>query len=158
MRNSLSNYSYSVCSFTIVVKFGDVPIIFRNTYIILDGLEGDTRIYCPRCQQYWSSGRRGQYCWHRRQFILVSPEKEPSIIIIIIHIGLCVSSYYLTIVSDCRLPFWSIYKQGNIQVTLLPGLLPSLSQSPGNNNIIVVLVKKRVEHTILFWPPRALYG
>ena len=25
--------------------------------------------------------------------------------IIIIHIGLCVSSYYLTIVSDCRLPF-----------------------------------------------------
>ena len=39
--------------------------------------------------------------------ILVSPEKEPSIIIIyiiIIHIGLCVSSYYLTIVGDCRLP------------------------------------------------------
>ena len=32
----------------------------------------------------------------------VSPEKEPSnIIIIIIHIGLCVSSYYLTILSDC---------------------------------------------------------
>ena len=32
-------------------------------------------------------------------------EKEPSNIIVIIHIGLCVSSYYLTIVSDCRLPF-----------------------------------------------------
>ena len=35
---------------------------------------------------------------------LVSPEKEPSNIIIIIHIGLCVSSYYLTIVGDYRLP------------------------------------------------------
>ena len=33
------------------------------------------------------------------------PEKEPSNIIIIIHIGLCVSSYYLTIVGDCQLPF-----------------------------------------------------
>ena len=33
------------------------------------------------------------------------PEKEPSNIIIIIHIGLCVSSYYFTIVSDCWLPF-----------------------------------------------------
>ena len=42
----------------------------------------------------------------RGQYILVSPEKEPSnIIIIIIHIGLCVSSYYLMIVSDCWLPF-----------------------------------------------------
>ena len=30
---------------------------------------------------------------------------EPSNIIIIIHTGLCVSSYYLTIVGDCRLPF-----------------------------------------------------
>ena len=39
------------------------------------------------------------------QYILVSPEKEPSNIIIIIHIGLCVSSYYLTIRGDCRLPF-----------------------------------------------------
>ena len=37
---------------------------------------------------------------------LYTPKKEPSnIIIIIIHIGLCVSSYYLTIVGDCRLPF-----------------------------------------------------
>ena len=36
---------------------------------------------------------------------LYPPEKEPSNIIIIIHIGLCVSSYYLPIVSDCRLPF-----------------------------------------------------
>ena len=26
-------------------------------------------------------------------------------VIIFIHIGLCVSSYYLTIVGDCRLPF-----------------------------------------------------
>ena len=32
-------------------------------------------------------------------------EKEPSNIIMIIDIGLCVSSYYLTIVGDCRLPF-----------------------------------------------------
>ena len=42
------------------------------------------------------------------QHILVNPEKEPSniiITIIIIHIGLCVSSYYFTIVSDCQLPF-----------------------------------------------------
>ena len=36
---------------------------------------------------------------------IVSPEKEPSNMIIIIHIGLCVSSYYLTIMGDCRLPF-----------------------------------------------------
>ena len=36
---------------------------------------------------------------------LYSLEKEPSNIIIIIHTGLCVSSYYLTIVGDCRLPF-----------------------------------------------------
>ena len=35
--------------------------------------------------------------------ILVTPEKEPSNIII--HIRLCVSYYYLTIVADCRLPF-----------------------------------------------------
>ena len=34
---------------------------------------------------------------------LYPPEKKPSNIII--HIGLCVSSYYLTIVGDCRLPF-----------------------------------------------------
>ena len=39
------------------------------------------------------------------QYILVSLEKEPSNIIIIIHTELCVSSYYLTIVGDCRLPF-----------------------------------------------------
>ena len=56
-------------------------ILEPNIYIILDGLEGDTRIYCQR-----------------------SPEKEPSNIIII-HIGLCVSSYYLTIAGDCWLPF-----------------------------------------------------
>ena len=36
---------------------------------------------------------------------IVSTEKEPSNIIIIIHTGLCVLSYYLTIVGDCRLPF-----------------------------------------------------
>ena len=40
----------------------------------------------------------------RGQYILVSPEKEPSNIIII-HTGLSVLSYYLTIVGDCRLPF-----------------------------------------------------
>ena len=34
-----------------------------------------------------------------------SRPKEPSNIITIVYIGLCVSSYYLTIVSDCRLPF-----------------------------------------------------
>ena len=39
------------------------------------------------------------------EYILASPEKEPSNIITIIHTGLCVSSYYLTIVGDCRLPF-----------------------------------------------------
>ena len=47
----------------------------------------------------------GNIVKHRGQYILVSPEKEPSNIIIIIHTGLCVSSYYLTIVGDCRLPF-----------------------------------------------------
>ena len=36
---------------------------------------------------------------------LYPPTKEPSNIIIIIYIGLCVSSYYLTIVGDCWLPF-----------------------------------------------------
>ena len=36
---------------------------------------------------------------------LYPPKKEPSNIIIIIHTRLCVSSYYLTIVGDCRLPF-----------------------------------------------------
>ena len=29
---------------------------------------------------------------------------------------------------------------------------------PGNNSIIALLVTKRVEYTILFWPPKALYG
>ena len=37
--------------------------------------------------------------------LLYPPEKEPTNIIIIIHIRLCVSSYYLTIVGDCGLPF-----------------------------------------------------
>ena len=36
--------------------------------------------------------------------IFLYPLKESSNIIIII--GLCVSSYYLTIVGDCRLPFY----------------------------------------------------
>ena len=31
--------------------------------------------------------------------------EDSNIIIIIIHTGLCVLSYYLTIVGDCRLPF-----------------------------------------------------
>ena len=43
---------------------------------------------------------------------LYPPKKEPSnIIIIIIHTGLCVSSYYLTIVGDCRLPFFVIARK-----------------------------------------------
>ena len=29
---------------------------------------------------------------------------------------------------------------------------------PGNNKSIALLVTKRVEYTILFWPPKALYG
>ena len=37
-------------------------------------------------------------------FLYPPPPKWPSNIIIIIHIGLCVSSYYLTNVSNCRLP------------------------------------------------------
>ena len=36
---------------------------------------------------------------------LYPPKKERSNIIIIIHTGLCVSSYYLTILGDCQLPF-----------------------------------------------------
>ena len=36
---------------------------------------------------------------------LYPPKKPTNIIIIIIHIGLCVSSYYLTIVGDYQLPF-----------------------------------------------------
>ena len=98
-------------------------------------------------------------------------EKEPSNIIIIIYIGLCVSSYYLKIMSDWQLQFFlftnSAYgvrvcverpHSGNIQVTCL---------CPGNNvsehaqiyvaNIIAVLVTKHVEYTILFWPLKALY-
>ena len=81
------------------------------------------------------------------------------------------SSYYLMIVSDWQLPFFlftnSAYgvrvcversSSGNIQVT---------EYSPSNNvsehaqiyvdNIIAVLVIKRMEYTILFWPPKALY-
>ena len=49
---------------------------------------------------------------------------------------------------------WST--SGTIQVTyycLAIILLPSLSQSPGNNN-----VTKCMEYTIVFWPPKALYG
>ena len=38
------------------------------------------------------------------KIFLYSPEKEP-FNIIIIHIRLCVSSNYLSIVGDCRLPF-----------------------------------------------------
>ena len=58
-------------------------------------------------------------------FLYPPPKKEPSnIIIIIIYIGLCVSSYYLTIVSDCWLPFCLF------------------TISPGNNNIIAHLVTK----------------
>ena len=38
-------------------------------------------------------------------------EKAPSNIIIIIHIGLLVSSYYRVIVSDCRLPFYFVCLQ-----------------------------------------------
>ena len=56
----------------------------------------------------------------------------------------------------------SVHKQGTIQVTYycraIITLLPSLSQRPGNNNIISLLVIKRVEYTISFWPPKALYG
>ena len=37
--------------------------------------------------------------------LVISPAKEPSNNNIIIYMGLCVSSYYLTIVSDCGLPF-----------------------------------------------------
>ena len=37
--------------------------------------------------------------------IFLCPPKKEQSNIIIIHIGLCVSSYYLTIVDDCRLPF-----------------------------------------------------
>ena len=51
--------------------------------------------------------------------ILVSPEKEPSNIIIIIHIGFCVSSYYFTIVSDCRLPFCLITNRPFIELHVL---------------------------------------
>ena len=37
--------------------------------------------------------RLWQYCQHLGQYILVSTEKEPSNTIIIIYVGLCVSSY-----------------------------------------------------------------
>ena len=56
----------------------------------------------------------------------------------------------------------SVYKQGTIQVTYyclaIIIILPSLSQNPGNNNVIALLVTKRVGYTIFFWPPKALYG
>ena len=69
-----------------------------------------------------------------RQYIFASPEKDPSntIIIIIIYIGVCVSSYYLTIVSDCQLPFCLFTtsagevrsSSGNIQVAYYcPGVM-----------------------------------
>ena len=77
--------------------------------------------------------------------------------------GFCVSYYYFTIVIEW-LPaaILSIYKQGTIQVTYycraIIILLLSLSQSPGNNNNIALLVSKPMEHTILSWPSKALHN
>ena len=97
--------------------------------------------------------------WIQEYFARDAKELSNTIIIIIIYIGLCVSSYYLMVVSDCQLPFFlftnSAYgvrtfversSSGNIQVTeycqgimflnirrfMSMTLLPSLSQSKWN--------------------------
>ena len=73
--------------------------------------------------------------------------------------------------SDCQLPFFlftnSAYgvracversSSGNIQVTeYCPGNNVSEHAQIYVNNIIAILVTKRVEYTILFWPLKALY-
>ena len=101
----------------------------------------------------------------------VEPKKESSNTIVIIYIGLCVSSYYLMILSDCHLPFFlftnSTYglrtciersSSGNIQVTYYcPGNNVSEHAQIYVNNFIAVLVTKHVEYTILFWLLKALY-
>ena len=90
----------------------------------------------------------------------MSPEKEPSnTIIIIVYIGLCVSSYYLTIVSDCPLPFGLHVQSTHMCRVIIVGHYSGHILLHGNiNNIIAVLVTKRVEYMILFWPPKVLYG
>ena len=133
--DKITEHQHTRFDFFFTDKNWDLPY---NSYIILDGLEGET--------------------------IIVSPIKEPSNTIIIIYIGLCVSAYYLTVVSDCQLPLFlftnSAYRvsayveqssSGNIQVT---------EYCPGNNvsehapiyvdNTIAVLVTKRVEYPIFF--------
>ena len=63
------------------------------------------------------------------QYILVSPSRPSNIII---HIGLSVSSYYLTIVSDCRLPFCLFTNRALFRSHIIAG----------NNNINALLVTK----------------
>ena len=108
--------------------------------------------------------------FHTRAILLASraiysciSRKEPSNTIIIIYIGLCVS-YYLTIVSDCQLPFFLFTNgvhgvracverssSGNIQVTYYcPGSNVSEHAQIYVDNVIAVLVTKRVEYMILF--------
>ena len=66
--------------------------------------------------------------------------------IIIIYTVLCV--YYLRAVSDCKQPFFYLQTAGN-----------NVSENAQIHvdNIIAVLVTKRVEYTILFWPLKVLY-
>ena len=80
---------------------------------------------------------------HRGQYILISPEKEPSNIIIIIHIGLCVSSYYREWLPAANL---CVYKQlvrsARMRRVIIVGHYSGHILLPGNNNIIALLVTK----------------
>ena len=87
--------------------FGHQKPCMDNNNIILDGLEGDTRIYLllRELLTILPESKTRVILLASRAIYTCIPRKEPSNIIIIIHIVLCVSSYYLTIVGDCRLPF-----------------------------------------------------
>ena len=52
-------FRYEVYQLKYILQSHCVSVDEVNHYIILDGLEGDTRIYCQRCQQYCPSRRRG---------------------------------------------------------------------------------------------------
>ena len=72
----------------------------------MDGLEGGYKNISPEMLIILPESKTRVILLALRAIYSCIPEKESSNIIIIIHIGLCVSSYYLTIVGDCRLPFY----------------------------------------------------
>ena len=78
---------------------------------------------------------------------LYPPEKKPSNIIII-HTWLCVSSYYLTIVGDCRLPFCHRTKAkacGTLTVSLYQCIIfPQITETKEYHILILVYCYERL--------------